>query len=165
MRGGAAAATHSRVIAESLPLIRPFGAPSPLRGRPSNSVPRHADDILDLFQAGHNAVEMLGVGDAHRHAHPGAPLLGGARHQRVDGHAHIAQRQRHIRHKVRAVHTDDIERCLIAFAGLVIPVGADPAVDILGVAHALAGVGTVLFVDGDTEAAGDKADDLIAGQR
>ena len=138
---------------------------SPLRGRLSNSVSRHADDILDLFQAGHNAVEMLGVGDAHRHAHPGASLLGGARRQRVDRHAHIAQRQRHIRHKVRAVHTDDIERRLIAFARLVIPVGADPAVDILGVAHALAGVGTVPLMDGNTKPTGDKADDLIAGQR
>mgnify|MGYP003244111970 CR=1 FL=1 len=79
--------------------------------------------------------------------------------------AHIPQRQSHVGHKVRAIHTDDIQRSFVVFLFCLIPISANPAVGVLGVAHTLAGVGAVLFVDGDTEAAGDKTDDLIPGQR
>ena len=52
---------------------------------PAVSVPRHAHNVLDLFQSCHDAVQVLGVGDADGHAHAGAALLGARASVTVNG--------------------------------------------------------------------------------
>lgn len=79
---------------------------------------------------------------------------------------HVAQSDAHVRQKAVAVTGQDVDSGLKALLGGVLgPFCADPTLPLGGVLQGLLHVDAIPLVDGNPIAPGDKADDLVPGQR
>src|SRR5581483_10081809 len=129
-------------------------------GRFAGKDPAHLVDRVDPADGGQDRVEVAGVRQLEVEVQRGHPVSGGVRRAGDDVDVVVGQHLGHVAQQLGPVERLDLDGDDPAARALPVPLRVDQAGALAGEAG---GVGAVGPVDGDAPAAGDEADDLVAG--